>query len=537
MTTHYLKPNLIIEPLFCHWYAWNHLLSPATAALNLKNRYFNAMASYIRSPMLHMAAVRDPNLKGGLFLDLGGKRVKEVEALLNETREQAKTLIELAEAIDELASILQQKVRGHALQPFYAQTPPILRGMVELLYDREHRPTFRIIEPLLYREMGLSRYQSIKLSLANGEDTRPFVLSTPRLPERQSLELPIPFASEALDELVKARAQASDPAELAQKLGVPAAEQTLFASYFTKTKPPAAPRYQGDGVRVRYFGHATLLIETREVTILTDPIIGYAGTTQQPGRYTYEDLPEHIDYVLITHAHHDHILPETLIQIRHKVGTVVVGRNADGQVLDPSLELALRDMGFPRVREVRDFDRLDIPGGTLLALPFLGEHHDLAVSSKNVWSLHLLGQSILVMADSCNMEPAMIKRIHQETGDVDTLFVAMECEGAPLSWVYGPLLREMPERELDHSRLARGCNFEEAWLLAKQFGCKRCHIYAMGQEPWLQHILDNSLGEDDKPITESRLLIEACREKDIESTFLFGKDEIELKSQARISST
>jgi hypothetical protein len=43
----YLKPNLVIEPLVGKWYAWSHLISPATAALNITKRHMEIMNSLI----------------------------------------------------------------------------------------------------------------------------------------------------------------------------------------------------------------------------------------------------------------------------------------------------------------------------------------------------------------------------------------------------------------------------------------------------------------------------------------------------------
>ena len=34
----YLRPNVVFEPLFDNWYAWSHLISPATAAMNILGR-------------------------------------------------------------------------------------------------------------------------------------------------------------------------------------------------------------------------------------------------------------------------------------------------------------------------------------------------------------------------------------------------------------------------------------------------------------------------------------------------------------------
>jgi hypothetical protein len=56
-------------------------------------------------------------------------------------------------------------------------------------------------------------------------------------------------------------------------------------------------------VRVRYFGHACVLVET---AVLTDPFVSYDYPAEVP-RYTLADLPDQIDYALITHAHSDHL--------------------------------------------------------------------------------------------------------------------------------------------------------------------------------------------------------------------------------------
>jgi len=42
----YLKPNVVIEPLIDNWYAWSHLISPATAAMNIKERHVVIMNSF-----------------------------------------------------------------------------------------------------------------------------------------------------------------------------------------------------------------------------------------------------------------------------------------------------------------------------------------------------------------------------------------------------------------------------------------------------------------------------------------------------------
>lgn len=48
----------------------------------------------------------------------------------------------------------------------------------------------------------------------------------------------------------------------------------------------------------------------------------FAWESGSDGRFTFNDLPDRIDYVVISHNHQDHCSPEVLMQLRHKIGTV-----------------------------------------------------------------------------------------------------------------------------------------------------------------------------------------------------------------------
>ena len=56
---------------------------------------------------------------------------------------------------------------------------------------------------------------------------------------------------------------------------------------------------------------------------------GVAEYVRKTGTF-YDDLPDVIDYVLITHNHQDHLLFETMLQIRSRIKHVVVPRNGGG---------------------------------------------------------------------------------------------------------------------------------------------------------------------------------------------------------------
>src|SRR5690349_17891929 len=199
----YLRPNVMAEPLVDDWYAWAHLIPPATLARNLTERHLRIMDSYIESPQSHQAAVKDPKLLGGPFMDFPENRVEEVKRLRERIVRERKRLLELSRAIEQLDNLLGEKATGYSLESLYAEVPEVLQGYVELVYDLNNCPSFRLIEPLLYKSPYYDcRLQSVVLSEISGDD-RPFVLSTPRLNgtdstslnKTSSVRLQVPFGS------------------------------------------------------------------------------------------------------------------------------------------------------------------------------------------------------------------------------------------------------------------------------------------------------------------------------------------------------
>jgi L-ascorbate metabolism protein UlaG (beta-lactamase superfamily) len=521
----YLKPNVVIEPLVDGWYAWAHLIPPATAARNLTQRHLRIMDSYIESPETHQAAVKNPALLGGPFMDLGGNRVEKVKQLRETTLAQRNDLLELSRSIEQLDALLRDKATGYSLESLYAEVPENLQGYVELVYDLNNHPSFRLIEPLLYKSKFYDpSLQSVMLSEISGDD-RPFVFSTPRLDRRDAVHLRIPFASEKVDALARMKHEPTTLEAMRETLGLSDGDEKLFRSFLTAEKPRPYPKYDGDGARWRYFGHACILIETRGVSVLLDPVLSYTYESDI-SRYTYDDLPDVIDYALITHNHQDHILFETLLQLRHRVRHVVVPRSGGGALQDPSLKLLLQQCGFESVIELSEMEEIPFDRGSITAVPFLGEHGDLNVLTKSAYMLRVNGHKLMFAADSCNISPRMYQHIQKELGDVDALFVGMECDGAPVSWIYGPLLTQRLERPKDHSRRLAGSNFDRAIDIVNQFHCKEVYVYAMGQEPWLNYISSIKYTEKSNPIIQSTRLVETCRQRGIPAERLFGEKEI-----------
>ena len=312
------------------------------------------------------------------------------------------------------------------------------------------------------------------------------------------------------------------------------ADDALFSSFFTAQPPPSAPRYTGDGIRIRYFSHACILIETDEVSIISDPVISYQHGHGMH-RYTFADLPEIIDYVVITHNHQDHCMFETLLQLRHRIRNVIVPKNNGGGLADPSMKLVLQTIGFKNVYELDEMESVDFPSGSIMGLPFLGEHADLNIKTKLAHLVTLKGRSFMLAADSNNIEPRLYEHIHALVGDVDTLFVGMECDGGPLSWLYGPLLTKPLPRKLDQSRRLDGSDCAKALNIIERLNPQRVYVYAMGMEPWLTYLTSIQYTDQSRPIIESNKLVEECHRRGIESERLYGHKELILSANAELA--
>ena len=179
----YLKPNVVIEPLFDRWYAWSHLISPATAAMNVVGRHLDIMDSFIVEPAIHAEAVLNPKMKGGPFMDIPVHRVEEVKELYDKTVQQQDKALKFSKAVKELDRMLEAEGKGMGMETLYEKVPPILKGYVELFYDRNNHADFRFFEALLYKSPFYNKSsQSIALWVTEN-DHRPFCLSaTPQHP-------------------------------------------------------------------------------------------------------------------------------------------------------------------------------------------------------------------------------------------------------------------------------------------------------------------------------------------------------------------
>ena len=528
-TKFYLKHNVYLEPLINQWYAWGLLIAPHSLAMVINNLHLKIMQSYIKSPQMHANAVKNPKMIGGPFMDLEGGKVKKVQELLDGTMSQCADLIELSEAIKTLDGFMANEAKGHSLVGLYEKIPKRLRGFVELFYDLNNQAGIRFLERMFYRSpFYRPDRQSIAISLLEKDD-RAFCLSTPRFPDETHLHYQIPFSSDAIDRLFSMKFEPRALSEIPEFLPEDPAQKAFFESLFTETPPALTGRDRatlGDDSRIKYFGHATLLFENKDVSIMTDPLVSYDVADQSTPRYSFGDLPEKVDFVVITHGHQDHIMFETLLQLRHRIGTIIVPRCNGDSLQDPSLKLMLENTGFRSVVELDEFEDFEVPGGKITGIPFFGEHGELNIRGKLAYRIELNGKSAICAADSNNLTPELYDYVYETFGKVDRTFIGMECQGAPMSWLYGPLLTKPLERRMDQSRRLDGSDFEKAMKMIESLKSQSIFVYAMGQEPWLTFISSIKYSETSKPIVESNKLIEECISRGFEAERLFGRKQI-----------
>lgn len=525
----YLREDAYFEPLFNQWYAWPHLLAPVTAARHMVNTHKRIMTSFVNNFRLHMMAVKEPGMAGGDFLDCTEEQVADVKELVQRTDADHQDMLELSEAVRSLDELLRAHTSGESIEYLYPRIPGPLKGYVELYLDMNHNPSYRLIEPLLYKSSYYKpALQSASFGLLDKVMQRPFVLSTPRFPDANHLQLAMDFNDPILDRIFSAREQPLAAAEVDLLFrDRPSKGALSYLDLFTPQAPSRRHCAVTQGIRLQYLGHAGFLIEAPDVSILVDPVIAVRGQAHADELISFSELPPRIDYICVTHSHQDHANIETLLQLRYKTRRVLVPKNNGGTLADPSLRLLLKQLGFD-VMELDDLDEVNIAGGRVIAVPFLGEHGDLHIRSKTAWFVELGGQRMFFGADSCNVDPAMYRYVRNVIGAVDILAIGMECVGAPYTWLYGALTTQKVAKNIKNSRRLNGSDSRQALQMVETFKPRQVLIYALGKEPWYKYFVGLDYTDDSRQILESNKVLKACAERGMPAETLYGKKIMEL---------
>jgi L-ascorbate metabolism protein UlaG (beta-lactamase superfamily) len=135
-------------------------------------------------------------------------------------------------------------------------------------------------------------------------------------------------------------------------------------SNFKTTRPEA--RINGNRLVVTMVGHATLLIQTAGLNILTDPVwseraspVSFAGPRRaNPPGIAFDDLPP-IDVVLVTHNHYDHLDVATLKRLEARDNPQIVTPLGNDTIIAGEVSgarIAVMDWG----------DRIDFGNGLVI---------------------------------------------------------------------------------------------------------------------------------------------------------------------------
>ncbi|MDQ6912129.1 MAG: MBL fold metallo-hydrolase [Verrucomicrobiota bacterium] len=127
---------------------------------------------------------------------------------------------------------------------------------------------------------------------------------------------------------------------------------SLFVSRAGKKGMPLFPKIKDGEICVTWIGHASFLLQTRNVNVLIDPNwsmwLKVVKRLKRPG-VDLHHLPE-IDFVLVTHAHFDHLDRRTLRKIA-----------ADQPIVVPlGVGNLVHDLGFNIVHELDHWQRVEL---------------------------------------------------------------------------------------------------------------------------------------------------------------------------------
>lgn len=522
-----LADSTAAEALVDNWVAWPHTFAPVPHSLHMLNYQMKNLNSYLQNPDIHIKSSANPKLLGGPFVNVPFDRVDDIAKMLAKMEIDHAESLQLAKDLIDFQNLLDKEASGQSLEPYYQRLPESLRGFVELLYDYNNRPIVRCIESLFYRSRHYKKHlQSLRLFTQTHDRARSYYMSTPRLPDNDSISWHVPFSDQALDILFKLDDEPQPLGYIREVLGLESVDDNKLIRLLSPKPSRQMQAWQGEGVRVRYLGHASVLIEYAGTAILIDPFLAVQPSQGGIERYSFQDLPPRIDYVLITHVHHDHCVFETLLRLRHKIGCLVVPKSSGIFYADISMKLLARELGFQNVIEIDPLDNLGFPGGEIVAVPFLGEHNDLPFA-KSAYLVRAGQEKLLFAADSNCLDERMYQNLAAEFGAIDTVFLGMECFGAPLSWVYGALLPKLPDHKHCQARRSNGSNAEAAWRLLNAVQAGRVYVYAIGREPWLQYFMALEPEDDDAYIQEINKMLSACHAKGFkDARRLYGRDEM-----------
>lgn len=176
--------------------------------------------------------------------------------------------------------------------------------------------------------------------------------------------MPIPFSKKSRRNVVQTSKNGFEPTT-SKRVGLrPSSDwrkrnfltSVLIPSLFTKRVGkgglPLFPKLKAGELCITWIGHASFLIQTKDVNVLIDPNwsmwLKVIKRLKKPG-FDLFHLPE-IDFVLVTHAHFDHLDRRTLRKVA-----------ADQPIVVPlGVGNLVHDLGFNIVHELDHYERVKL---------------------------------------------------------------------------------------------------------------------------------------------------------------------------------
>jgi hypothetical protein len=132
---------------------------------------------------------------------------------------------------------------------------------------------------------------------------------------------------------------------------------------------------------------------------------------------------------------------------------------------------------------------------------------------------------VFIGADSSGIDPVLYRYIREHLGKADMAFLCMECDGAPLTWLYQAILTVTVSKKMSKSRTLSGSNAAQAAAITTELGAEEACIYATGEENWQGHVMATSYNEDSYQLQQIEDFLRWCTDRDIAAERLFNRRE------------
>jgi hypothetical protein len=497
-----LADTTTVLPMVSMWPARPDRIAPVVSELSLRYRDTVRLQSLLRKLPEVLADPGRAALSNSERLHFVASRLTQIDREFGAVLRNREQDLQFAEAVAAFQALVAREAEGGALDSLYLAVPSRIRDFVELAYGPLNRPQVRLFEKMLYQAQFFdATHESLRI-FAKEHDCE---YAPVRPSDSSEISWHLAFGDKRIDRLFSADLEPIHADELVELLGLESTVDPRLSRYFSSASQTRAKPWDEERVRVRYFGHACVMLECKGITVLVDPLIPTNAVRPGPSRFSFNDLPSKIDYVLITHGHADHFDVGSMLRLRARTRCLLVP-GSSGELGDPSLKFLAESLGFENVLAMDCMDAVRMQGMEIVALPFLGEHGDL-VQGKATWLVRIGGESVLFAADSKAVNTGIFGKVRQLVGAVGTVFIGTCCQGDPVAHHYSHLLAWNPSGTFER-RFTDGSTADQAWSLLANVGATSVYVYALGLEPWNAGLL----GSPPPPfISEASLLVEKAR--------------------------